>query len=55
MQANIASVPHADKSERRQFISSLEGAGRDPNDILDTENLDDYSGIETLRAITHGN
>lgn len=49
--ANVASVPHMEKSDRLEFTRQLDNASRDPRDIFDTDGIDDYSGIETLRQL----
>lgn len=51
MLANIASVPHMKDEDRKDFMRQLEYAGQDPSDILNTEGLDDYSGLDKLKEM----
>lgn len=51
MLASIASVPHMKDEDRKDFMRQLEYAATDPSDILDTEGLDDYSGLDKLKEM----
>ena len=50
MLATVASVPHMDEKDRKQFLRDLEQSAKGVSGILNTD-TDDYSGIDKLKEM----